>query len=52
MVYCVFCMPESPKWLYVNKYYDETRAVMYDMQAKNGVDEEDRIKFVFKDEKA
>ena len=50
MIYCLICMSESPKWLYVNKYYDEVRNVMYDMQAKNGVEEDDRVKFRFKEE--
>jgi len=47
MFYCIFFMSESPKWLYVNKYYDDVRNVMYEMQAKNGIEEDERIQFVF-----
>lgn len=50
MIYCLFCMSESPKWLFVNKKYDQVRNVMYDMQSKNGVEEDERVKFIFKEE--
>jgi hypothetical protein len=43
-------MPESPKWLFVNKYYDSVRNTMYDMSLKHGVEEDDRTKFIFKEE--
>ena len=45
-------MSESPKWLFVNNYYDEVRNIMYDIQIKNGIEEEERIKFVFQEEKS
>jgi hypothetical protein len=45
-------MSDSPKWLFVNKYYDEVREILYDIQVKNGIEEDDRVKFVFVEEQA
>jgi len=43
-------MPDSPKWLFANKRYDEARAILYGIQEKNGIDADDRVKFSFKEE--